>query len=74
MLLLNACSLGITEYCGASMTSYTLGNTYLYQITLLFKYSELMLVFTNNNLIGLIILGLSALTALYNVVRGSYRL
>mmetsp|Transcript_8545 Transcript_8545/g.14409 ORF Transcript_8545/g.14409 Transcript_8545/m.14409 type:complete len:160 (-) Transcript_8545:4-483(-) len=74
VLLLNACSLAITEYSGLSMEYYTMGNTYLFQMTQLLLYSDLMFYITRVGLIRATIITLSALTILFNVMKGSYRL
>jgi hypothetical protein len=74
ILLLNACSLGITEYSAVKMKSYTQGKTYLYEITVIFEYSYLMRTSTQINLFGLVMLALSGFTCIYNLVFGGYRL
>ena len=74
VLLLNACSLGITEYCSVKFPSYTRGKTYIYNITMIFEYSDFMFWIIENHLIKLTMLSMSALVFLLNITTGGYRI
>lgn len=73
ILILNCCSLAITQYCADKFVYYTYHST-IYKLTLLFKYSDFMFYMTENYVIGLIMFVSSIMMILINVFKGNYRL
>lgn len=73
VLILNACSLGITQFCCQQMPSYT-KKTFIFQMTIYVRYSDFMFKITENDLVGKTSLFLSVLTIIFNICKGGYRL
>ena len=73
VLILNACSLGITQFCCENMPSYT-SKTLIYKLTIYVKYSDFMFSITANDIVGKLFLLLSLITIMLNICKGGYRI